>query len=77
MAKSSSQRSTDFGSPSEGSSFNEKLKTFGVDTDVMAEAAKEQAASLQDLLAEEIRNRPWRALGIAAAIGLFAGLIVR
>ena len=52
-----------------------KLKAAGIDTDVMAEAAKGQASELQRLLAEELRARPLRSLGIAAAIGLIVGLM--
>jgi ElaB/YqjD/DUF883 family membrane-anchored ribosome-binding protein len=52
-----------------------KLKTVGVDTDVMVTAAKDQASELQRLIGEEISNRPVRALGIAAAVGLVVGLM--
>ena len=52
-----------------------KLKTVGVDTDVMVNAAKGQASELQQLIADEISNRPIRALGIAAAVGVVVGLL--
>jgi ElaB/YqjD/DUF883 family membrane-anchored ribosome-binding protein len=52
-----------------------KLKSVGVDTDVMVDAAKEQVSDLQRLLMEEMRARPMRALGVAAAVGLFVGLM--
>ena len=52
-----------------------KLKSVGVDTDVMVDAAKEQVSELQRLLMEEMRARPMRALGVAAAVGLFVGLM--
>lgn len=52
-----------------------KLKTVGVDTDVMVTAAKDQATELQRMLAQELQARPMRALGVAAAVGLFVGLL--
>ena len=52
-----------------------KLKAAGVDTDVMVGAAKEQATELQRLIAEELKARPFRALGVAAAFGLVVGLL--
>jgi ElaB/YqjD/DUF883 family membrane-anchored ribosome-binding protein len=52
-----------------------KLKTVGVDTDVMVNAAKDQASELQRILTDEMRARPMRALGIAAAVGVFVGLM--
>jgi ElaB/YqjD/DUF883 family membrane-anchored ribosome-binding protein len=54
---------------------SEKLKAVGVDTDAMTSAAKEHASELQKLIAEELRNRPMRALGVAAAIGVVVGLM--
>lgn len=53
----------------------DKLKAVGVDTDKMADVAKEQASELQRLIEEEIRDRPLRALGLAAAVGLFVGFL--
>jgi ElaB/YqjD/DUF883 family membrane-anchored ribosome-binding protein len=52
-----------------------KLKTVGVDTDVMVTAAKDQASELQKLLADELRLHPMRTLGIAAAVGLVVGFM--
>ena len=52
-----------------------KLKTVGVDTDVMATAAKDQASELQRMIGQELQNHPMRALGIAAAVGVFVGLM--
>jgi len=57
------------------STFAAKLKAAGVDTDVMVEAAKDQAGALQRYLASEVKNRPVRALGVAAALGLVVGLL--
>ncbi|QCI67785.1 hypothetical protein [Phreatobacter stygius] len=54
---------------------NQKLKAAGVDTDVMVKAAKGQASELQRLVADELKARPLRALGIAAAIGLVVGFM--
>lgn len=52
-----------------------KLKTVGVDTDVMVTAAKDQASELQRLIGDELRARPLRALSIAAALGVVVGLL--
>lgn len=53
----------------------EKLRSVGVDTDRLTEVAKEQATDLQRLIEAEIRERPLRALGLAAAVGLFVGFL--
>ncbi len=52
-----------------------RLRSAGVDTDKLVEVAREQATDLQKLLEDEIRERPLRALGVAAAIGLFVGFL--
>ena len=52
-----------------------KLKAVGVDTDRMVEIAREQAGDLEELIIREIRDRPLRALGLAAAVGLFVGFL--
>ena len=52
-----------------------RLRAVGVDTDRMADVAREQASELQTLIEDEIRERPLRALGLAAAIGLFVGYL--
>ena len=54
---------------------SETLRSVGVDTDRMVDVAKEQATDLQRLIEEEIRERPLRALGLAAAVGLFVGFL--
>lgn len=54
---------------------SEKLRSVGVDTDRMVDVAKEQATDLQRLIEDEIRERPLRALGLAAAVGLFVGFL--
>lgn len=53
----------------------ERLRSVGVDTDKMANLAREQASDLQQLIEDEIRERPLRALGLAAAVGLFIGYL--
>jgi ElaB/YqjD/DUF883 family membrane-anchored ribosome-binding protein len=53
----------------------EKLKAVGVDTDVMMNAARDQAGELQKLIADELKTRPLRALGFAAAAGLIVGYL--
>jgi ElaB/YqjD/DUF883 family membrane-anchored ribosome-binding protein len=50
-----------------------KLKSIGVDTDVMVDMAKDKATDLQKLLMSELKDRPMRSLGIAAAVGLLFG----
>lgn len=70
-------QSTDAGS-SAGSGASDKggggvadqLKTYGVDTDQMTEAATERVSELQQLIIDEIRARPKRAIGWAAAAGV-------
>lgn len=56
---------------------SKKLKAVGIDTDVMVSAAKDQAGEWQKLLAEELKTRPMRALGLAAAAGLIVGYLSR
>lgn len=51
------------------------LRSAGVDTDKLVEVAREQASDLQQMIEDEIRERPLRALGVAAAIGLFVGFL--
>lgn len=53
----------------------DRLRSVGVDTDKMVDVAKEQATELQKLIEDEIRERPLRALGLAAAVGLFVGYL--
>jgi ElaB/YqjD/DUF883 family membrane-anchored ribosome-binding protein len=52
-----------------------KLKTVGVDTEKMANVAKDQASELQRMIGDELKAHPMRALGIAAAVGVFVGLL--
>lgn len=54
---------------------SDRLRSVGVDTDRMVDVAKEQATELQKLVEDEIRERPLRALGLAAAVGLFVGYL--
>jgi hypothetical protein len=49
------------------------LKSIGVDTGQLTAAASEQASELQRLLIDEVRARPLRALGWAAAAGVIFG----
>jgi ElaB/YqjD/DUF883 family membrane-anchored ribosome-binding protein len=78
MAKSTGTKRRDVEADAEeaAADLSGKLKEFGVDTEVMAEAAKEQAADLKKLLEEELRERPLRTLGLAVAAGAFLGLLV-
>ncbi len=68
-------RDDERGSAAENGSVTDKLKSVGVDTEVMANTAKEQASELQRLVNDEMRAHPMRTLGIAAAVGLFVGLL--
>lgn len=54
---------------------SDRLRAVGVDADRMVDVAREQVSELQQLVEDEIRERPLRALAIAAAIGLFVGYI--
>jgi len=56
-----------------GEAVPDRLKEFGVDTDVMAEAPTERVSELQRLIMDEVRERPLRALGWAAAAGVVFG----
>ena len=48
-------------------------KSIGVDTEQMTEVASERVSELQELIMDEIRARPLRALGWAAAAGVVFG----
>lgn len=52
-----------------------RLKTVGVDTEVMTKLAKNQVSELQRLIGDELSAKPLRALGIAAALGVIVGLM--
>lgn len=54
-----------------------KLKSVGIDTEVMAELAKGEASELQRLVTDQLKNHPTRTLGIVAALGVFIGLMTR
>lgn len=49
------------------------LRTVGIDTDRITEAAGERVSELQGLLIDEVRARPMRALAWAAAVGAVFG----
>jgi len=71
-------RTADGGQASERSgsglgSATQHLKEYGVDTDVMTERATERVTELQQLIMDEVRARPLRALGWAAAAGVIFG----
>jgi ElaB/YqjD/DUF883 family membrane-anchored ribosome-binding protein len=61
------------GAEERGSSTTD-LKSLGIDTDRMSEAATDRAGELQRLIIDEVRERPWRALGWAAGIGFVFGI---
>lgn len=69
------ERSLARGAEDLAATVSSKLKSVGVDTDKMADVAREQAGDLQDLIIREIQERPLRALGLAAAVGLFVGFL--
>lgn len=54
---------------------SQTLRSVGVDPEKVADVAKEQATDLQRLIVQEIQERPLRALGLAAAVGLFVGFL--
>jgi hypothetical protein len=49
------------------------LKAYGVDTNQMTEMAGERVSKLQQLIIDEVKARPMRALGWAAAAGVTFG----
>jgi len=58
----------------ENEATTQRLKNYGVDTEVMAEAATERVSELQQMIMDEVRARPLRALGWAAAAGVVFGV---
>jgi ElaB/YqjD/DUF883 family membrane-anchored ribosome-binding protein len=52
---------------------NSTLKSAGVDTDMIAARAKDQASALQMAIEDETRNHPMRTLGLAALAGMVLG----
>ncbi|AVO47186.1 hypothetical protein [Phreatobacter cathodiphilus] len=52
-----------------------RLKAVGIDTEVMAGAAKDQLGGLRQMLADEMQSRPLRTLGLAAAAGIVLGFL--
>lgn len=64
-----------FNDDEQSGELSENLKEFGIDTDRMSEAAHDRVGDLQQMLIDEVRNRPLRALGWAAAAGLVLGLM--
>lgn len=52
-----------------------RLKSVGVDTDVMMHAAAERSSQLQTMIHDQVRRRPFRTLGVAAMLGALVGLL--
>ncbi|MGO4402635.1 hypothetical protein AB4Z10_00045 [Bosea sp. RAF48] len=52
-----------------------ELQNVGIHTDEMVEALRDRGSELQQLLEDEIRQRPLRALGWAALAGLVFGVM--
>jgi len=52
-----------------------RLKAVGIDTDVMAAAAKDRASGLGQVVRDEMHGHPLRTLGLAAAAGLVLGFL--
>jgi len=52
---------------------SDRLTSYGVDANQITEAAGEQVTELQQLIIDEIKARPLRALGWAAAAGVIFG----
>ncbi|AZO82009.1 MULTISPECIES: hypothetical protein [unclassified Bosea (in: a-proteobacteria)] len=73
MSKSVDERGGTASDESTEGQTADRLKAYGVDTDVMAEAATERVSELQQLIMDEVRARPLRALGWAAAAGVVFG----
>ncbi|RXT43089.1 hypothetical protein B6S44_28925 [Bosea sp. Tri-44] len=73
MSKSVDERGETASDESTDGHTADRLKAYGVDTDVMAEAATERVSELQQLIMDEVRARPLRALAWAAAAGVVFG----
>jgi ElaB/YqjD/DUF883 family membrane-anchored ribosome-binding protein len=56
-----------------GAELVSNLKSVGIDTDRMSEAAGERVSELQRLVIEEVKAQPMRALAWAAAVGVVVG----
>lgn len=52
-----------------------KLREAGVDTDQLVITAKDQYSDFEKRLIDEVRERPLRALGVAALVGVAVGLL--
>lgn len=58
-----------------GSSVASDLESIGIHTDEMADAVQGRVSEFQELLEDEIRQRPLRALGWAAVAGFVLGVM--
>lgn len=54
---------------------SDKLKAAGIDADGAIETAEQHVTVFQDMLIEEIRDRPLRALGWAVGAGFVLGIL--
>lgn len=52
-----------------------KLRDAGIDTDQLVISAKDQYKDVEQRILDEVRERPLRALGIAALVGVAVGLL--
>lgn len=62
-------------SKNEGEGETDDLTTHGVDTNQLIEAVQQTTNDLFQMVIDEVRARPIKALGWAAAAGLFLGFI--
>ena len=62
------------GNSNSRSGLSASFKALGIDTGRMAERASDYVDDWQEMLVEEIRARPLRAVGWAAMAGLVVGL---
>jgi ElaB/YqjD/DUF883 family membrane-anchored ribosome-binding protein len=58
-----------------GAAVASDLESIGIHTDEMAEAVQGRVSEFQELLEDEIRERPLRALGWAAVAGFVLGVM--
>jgi ElaB/YqjD/DUF883 family membrane-anchored ribosome-binding protein len=56
---------------------NDKIKAIGVNTELLADTAKEKAVSLEKSIVAELTERPLRSLALAALAGLALGILTR
>lgn len=73
MSQHADDEGSETSSAERAASVAARLKTYGVDTEQMTDVASERVSELQQIVSDEVRARPLRALGWAAAAGVVVG----